>query len=378
MDEIKMVDLKGQYLKIKEEVDTAIQEVIDTTSFIKGPQVTRFEKELAAYMGIDHVITCGNGTDALQIALMALGLEPGDEVITTPFSFIATIEVIRLMKLVPILVDVRPDTFNIDAAQLEKHIGKRTRVIIPVHLFGQNADMHLIMELARKHHLYVIEDAAQSLSSSFIFLDGKTVKSGTTGDIGCTSFFPSKNLGAFGDGGAIFTHNEALAKKIRSLANHGMSQRYYYDDVGVNSRLDSLQAAILSVKLKYLDQYTEARIRVADYYDSKFAAVAQIKYPYRAEYSTHIFHQYTILLYGPDRTDLMNYLKGKGIPSMIYYPVPLHMQVAYKDMNYSEGDFEVSEELSQTVLSLPIHTEMNEEQMEYISNHIITYIQNNT
>lgn len=377
MEGIKMVDLKGQYMRIKDEINGAIQEVLDSTSFINGPQVAKFEKELAEYLGIRHVIGCGNGTDALQIALMALNLEPGDEVITTPFSFISTIEVIRLLKLVPVLADIRYDTFNINASLIEECIGKRTRAIIPVHLFGQNAEMNLIREIAQKHNLFIIEDAAQSLGSDYIFPDGKSLKSGTIGKIGCTSFFPSKNLGAYGDGGALFTDDDELAGRIRSIRNHGMKVKYYYQDVGVNSRLDSLQAAILSVKLRYLDSYSQARGRVAEYYDNKFAPYSQIITPSRAEYSTHIFHQYTIQLYGYERNSLIKYLQEKGIPSMIYYPVPLHLQEAYRDLNYSAGDLPVSEELSGTVLSLPIHTELTDQQLDYISEHLITYVQNN-
>ena len=372
-----MVDLKGQYLRIKDEINGAIQEVLDSTSFINGPQVAKFEKELAEYLGTRHVIGCGNGTDALQIALMALNLQPGDEVITTPFSFISTIEVIRLLKLVPVLADVRYDTFNINASLIEECIGERTRAIIPVHLFGQNAEMNLIREIAQKYNLFIIEDAAQSLGSCYISPDGKSIRSGTIGRIGCTSFFPSKNLGGYGDGGALFTDDDELAGRIRSIRNHGMKVKYYYQDVGVNSRLDSLQAAILSIKLRYLDSYSEARGRVAEYYDNKFAPYSQIIIPARAEYSTHIFHQYTIQLYGYERSGLIKYLQEKGIPSMIYYPVPLHLQEAYRDLNYSTGDLPVSEELSRTVLSLPIHTELTDPQLDYISEHVITYVQNN-
>jgi dTDP-4-amino-4,6-dideoxygalactose transaminase len=377
MEEIKMVDLRGQYLKIKDEIDAAIQEVLDATAFINGPQVAKFEKELASYLGTNHVIGCANGTDALQLALMALNLEPGDEVITTPFSFISTIEVIRLLRLIPVLADIRADTYNIDASLIERCIGERTRAIIPVHLFGQNAEMNLIMEVAQKYNLYVIEDAAQSLGSDYLFPGGRSVKSGTIGKIGCTSFFPSKNLGGYGDGGALFTDDDKLAGRIRSIANHGMKVKYYYQDIGINSRLDTLQAAILSVKLRHLDQYSEARVKVAGYYDRAFAPYPQIITPVRAEYSTHIFHQYTILLYGYDRNGLMNYLRERGIPTMVYYPVPLHLQEAYKDLNYTSGDLPVSEELSRTVLSLPVHTELTEQQLVYITDNLITYIQNN-
>lgn len=377
MEVIKMVDLKGQYLKIKNEIDSAIQEVLDSTAFINGPQVGRFENELAGYLGARHVIGCGNGTDALQIALMALKLEPGDEVITTPFSFISTIEVIRLLKLTPVLADVRLDTFNIDASKIEKCITGRTRAIIPVHLFGQNAEMSQIMEIARKYHLHVIEDAAQSLGSHYILPDGDFVGSGTMGIIGCTSFFPSKNLGGYGDGGALFTNDDRLAATIRSVINHGMKVKYHYQDVGVNSRLDTLQAAVLSIKLRYIDEYIKARFEAAMNYNRVFDNFPQIITPYTAEYSTHIYHQYTIRLDGLDRNSLMNYLHDNGIPSMVYYPVPLHLQEAYQDLNYKAGDLPVSEELSRTVLSLPMHTELTDEQLNTITDHLIKFIEKN-
>lgn len=369
-----MVDLKGQYLKIKDEINAAIQEVLDSTAFINGPQVGIFEKELSDYLGVRHVIGCGNGTDALQIALMALKLEPGDEVITTPFSFISTIEVIRLLKLIPVLADIRKDTFNIDASQIEKCITNKTRAIIPVHLFGQNAEMSRIMEIAQRNGLHVIEDAAQSLGSSYLFSDRDHVRSGTMGIIGCTSFFPSKNLGGYGDGGALFTKDDKLEATIRSVINHGMKMKYYYREVGVNSRLDTLQAAVLRVKLRYLDRYSEARCNAASFYDKAFASYTPIITPFRAAYSTHIFHQYTIRLNGIDRDGLMKYLHEKGIPSMIYYPVPLHLQEAYRDLNYHSGDLPVSEELARTVLSLPMHTELTDQHLNYITDHVIKFI----
>lgn len=371
-----MVDLAGQYLRFKNEIDTAIHGVIDTTAFIKGPDVRAFEEELAAWIQADYVIACGNGTDALQIALMALDLQPGDEVITTPFSFISTIEVIRLLKLVPVLVDIRPDTFNIDENLIERVISDRTRAIIPVHLYGQCARMEVIMEIADRSKIHVIEDAAQAVGTEYFFRNGLKKKAGTIGIIGCTSFFPTKNLACYGDGGALLTNNEKLAFKLRSIVNHGQSQKYYYDFVGVNSRLDTLQAAILRVKLKYLKEFNDARIRAAEYYDKAFSPYPQIIVPNRSEYSSHTFHQYTLTVYGSNRDGLRNYLKENQIPSMVYYPLPFHLQKAYQDMNYHEGDFPVAEEISKSVLSLPMHTELDEEQLEYITHHVIHYITN--
>jgi len=374
MKQIQMVDLYGQYFKIKEEIDSAIQGVLDSSAFINGPDVKLFQEELAEYMDCKHVITCGNGTDALQVSLMALDLKPGDEIITTPYSFIASIEVIRLLDLVPVLVDIRPDTFNIDDNLIERAITKKTRAILPVHLFGQCARSETIMEIADKYGLYVIEDAAQALGADYIFKNGKSKKAGTIGTIGCTSFFPSKNLGCFGDGGAIFTDDEGLAKSLYSIINHGMSEKYYYEHIGVNSRLDSLQAAVLRVKLKYLDDYIQARTVAASFYNTEFDTYAQVRTPVTVDYSSHIYHQYTIELFGPDRDGLQSYLKANEIPSMIYYPKPLHLQKAYLDLNYKEGELPVAEELSQNVLSLPIHTELDEEQLRYITQHIIQYI----
>jgi UDP-2-acetamido-2-deoxy-ribo-hexuluronate aminotransferase len=374
-----MVDLKGQYLKIKSEIDAAVAEVLESTAFIKGPAVKRFEENLAAYLGVKHVIGCGNGTDALQLALMALNLQPGDEVITTSFTFIATAEVIALLRLKPVLVDVLPDTYNIDPDAVEKAITSHTKAIIPVHLFGQTADMQRIMETARKYHLYVVEDTAQALGADFIRPEtGETQKAGTIGDIGCTSFFPSKNLGAYGDGGALFTNDDALAERIRSLANHGMKVRYYHDFVGVNSRLDTLQAAILDVKLPHLDQYAKARQQAAAFYNRAFAGCKKIKTPETAAFTSHVFHQYTVVLQEDvNREALMQHLASQGIASAVYYPVPLHLQKAYRDERYGEGDFPVTEKLSRTVLSLPIHTEMTPEIQTVITESVLAFLKQN-
>ena len=364
-----MVDLKSQYEKIKPEIDAAIQEVIDTTAFVKGPIINTFQQNLEQYLGVKHVIPVGNGTDALQISLMALGLKPGDEVIVPTFTFIASAEVIALLGLTPVLVDVEPDTFNASVDAIEKAITPKTKAIIPVHLFGQCADMESIMKIAKQHNLYVVEDACQAIGSVYTFSDGKKVQAGCIGDMGCTSFFPSKNLGCYGDGGAIFTDNDELAEQARVIANHGMKVRYYHDLVGVNSRLDSIQAAILNEKLKHLDAYIAARQAAADFYDKAFAGCKKIKTPARYSKSTHVFHQYTLQIEG-DRNALQAALKEKGIPAMIYYPVPLHLQKAYKDERYQPGDFAVSEKLSLCVLSLPMHTELDAEQLEYITANV--------
>ena len=370
MREIRMVDLYGQYLRIKPEVDKAIQRVIDSTAFIRGADARQFEDELSAYMNVAHTIACGNGTDALQVAMMALELQPGDEVITTPFTFIATVEVIRLLGLKPVFVDVREDTFNLDPDLLEQVVTDRTRAIVPVHLFGQCAHMEWIMDFARSHGLYVIEDNAQAIGADYLFQDGTAKKAGTIGHMGTTSFFPSKNLGAFGDGGTMFTNDESFGPQLRSLVNHGMKQRYYYDQVGVNSRLDTLQAAILRIKLQHLESYHTARQQVADWYDGTLAPLDQLQVPVRSDFSTHIFHQYTLRVKAEIRDDLRGWLQEKKIPSMIYYPVPLHLQRAYRDLGYEMGDLPVSEQLSSKVLSLPMHTEMDEAQLEYITEQI--------
>ncbi len=370
-----MVDLVGQYKKIKPEVDEAVLQVMETAAFINGPAVKQFQENLQNYLGVKHVIPCANGTDALQVALMALDLQPGDEVITTSFTFIATAEVIALLRLTPVLVDVDPDTYNITPEAIEKAITPKTKAIIPVHLFGQCADMHPILQLAEKYNLYVIEDTAQAIGADYTCVESnKTMKAGTIGDIGCTSFFPSKNLGAYGDGGAIFTNNDELAEKMRVVVNHGMAVRYYHDYIGVNSRLDSMQAAVLNIKLKHLDEYTAARQKAAAYYNDAFAGHPKIKHPVTAPFTSHVFHQYTLVLKDVDREGLMQHLADKGIASAIYYPVPLHMQKAYLDPRYKEGDFPVTEMLSKSVLSLPIHTELTEEIQKVITEAVLEYV----
>jgi UDP-2-acetamido-2-deoxy-ribo-hexuluronate aminotransferase len=374
MKEIKMVDLHGQYLQHRDEINSAIQEVLDSSAFIKGPPVKEFENELAQYAGAKHCVACGNGTDALQVAMMALELQPGDEVITTPFTFIATIEVIKLLKLVPVLVDIEADTFNIDPAKLPEILTSRTKAIVPVHLFGQTADLNQIIAFAQKHNLFVIEDNAQAIGADYTLADGKTAKAGTLGDIGCTSFFPSKNLGAYGDGGAMFTNDDHLAAQMRSMINHGMSnERYYYDQVGVNSRLDTMQAAILRVKLQHLDEYIKARQEVAAAYDEAFKDIEALTIPARSSKSSHVFHQYTLQVSADKRDGLKQDLADKKIPAMIYYPVSLHLQKAYMDLGYKKGDFPVTEEMCTKVLSLPVHTEMKADQLEYIISSVKEY-----
>ena len=370
---IQMVDLKSQYDRIKTEIDEAIQHVINTTAFINGPEVKVFQAELEKYLGVKHVIPCANGTDALQIAMMALGLKPGDEVITADFTYVATAEVIALLGLKPVLVDVHPETFDIDIKAVERAITPKTKAIVPIHLFGQCADMEALLALAKKHKLFVIEDTAQALGADYTFADGSKHKAGTMGTVGTTSFFPSKNLGCYGDGGAIFTNDDELAKKIRMIANHGQSIQYVHDSIGVNSRLDSLQAAILRVKLKYLDQYAAARQKAAAYYDSAFAVQPHIRTPKRMKNSTHVFHQYTLCLVDADRAKLREYLSARDIPAMIYYPIPLHKQKAYLDPSHKPGDFPVTEKLCASVLSLPIHTEMDEETLKYISDSVLDF-----
>lgn len=368
-----MVDLKGQYLKIKKEVDQAIEQVIDNTAFINGPAVKDFQADLEKYLGVKHVIPCANGTDALQIAMMALGLKPGDEVITADFTYVATAEVIGLLGLKPVLVDVYPDTFDINVEAIEKNITQKTKAIVPVHLFGQCADMERIMALAKKHNLFVIEDVAQALGSDYTFSDGKKAKAGTIGNVGCTSFFPSKNLGCYGDGGALYTNDDALAAKIRIIASHGQTALYIHDMLGVNSRLDSIQAAILKIKLAHLDEYAAARNKAAAYYDKAFANHPKLKTPKRAKNTTHVFHQYTLQLNGVDRTALKDYLNNKGIPAMIYYPIPLHLQKAYADPRYKAGDFPVTEKLCASVMSLPMHTELDEETLKFITDSVLEF-----
>ena len=368
---IQMVDLKSQYLKIKAEVDAGIEEVISNTAFINGPAVKEFQADLEHYLHVKHVIPCANGTDALQIAMMALDLKPGDEVITASFTYVATAEVIGLLGLTPVLVDVYEDTFDINIEAIEKAITPKTKAIVPVHLFGQCADMERIMALAQKHNLFVIEDVAQAIGADYTFNDGTIRKAGTIGTIGCTSFFPSKNLGCYGDGGAIYTNDDDLAKKLRMIAHHGQSVQYVHDVLGVNSRLDTIQAAILKVKLKHLDEYAVARNKAADFYDGAFANHPKLKTPVRVKNSTHVFHQYTLQLIGVDRKLLREQLAERGIPAMIYYPIPLHEQNAYKSDRFKKEDFPITEKLCATVLSLPMHTEMDEEMLIYITDNVL-------
>jgi dTDP-4-amino-4,6-dideoxygalactose transaminase len=371
---IQMVDLKGQYQKIKTEVDAAIQNVIDNTAFINGPAVKEFASNMQSYLNVKHVLPCANGTDALQIAMMALGLKPGDEVITASFTYVATAEVIGLLGLTPVLVDVNEDTFDIDVAAIEKNITSKTKAIVPVHLFGQCANMEAIMELATKYNLFVIEDVAQAIGADYKFKNGTTAKAGTIGHIGCTSFFPSKNLGCYGDGGAMFTNDDELAKKMKMISHHGQSELYKHDVVGVNSRLDTIQAAILNVKLKYLDEYAASRNKVANYYDKKFANHPKIKIPTRSKNSNHVFHQYTMVLKNVDRNELRQKLIEAGIPAMVYYPIPLHQQKAFASERYKDGMFPVTEKLCASVLSLPMHTEMDEASLELISETFLRII----
>ncbi len=370
-----MVDLVGQYKKIKTEVDEAVVEVMNQASFVNGSAVQNFQKNLEQYLGVKHVIPCANGTDALQVALMALDLKPGDEIITTSFTFIATAEVIALLNLTPVLVDVLPDTYNIDPEAVERAITPKTKAIIPVHLFGQSANIHAILKIAQKHNLFIVEDNAQAIGADFTCPEsGNTKKIGTFGDIGCTSFFPSKNLGAFGDGGAIFTNNDDLAKKMRVIVNHGMTVRYYHDEIGVNSRLDSMQAAVLNIKLQHLDEYTKARQTAGAYYNNAFANHPKITPPVTADFTTHVYHQYTMVLTDVDRDGLMKHLADKGIASAVYYPVPLHLQKAYLDPRYKEGDFPITEMLSKTVMSLPVHTELTPEIQKEITDAVLEFV----
>ncbi|MFN8205851.1 MAG: DegT/DnrJ/EryC1/StrS family aminotransferase [Bacteroidales bacterium] len=373
MDKIQMVDLHKQYLHIRKDIDTAIQEVIDQSAFINGKAVKDFQEDLQNYLGVNHVIPCANGTDALQIALMALGLEPGDEIIAPDFTFIATVEVVCLLGLKLVVADVDPDTFNLSPAAVEAAITPRTRAIVPVHLFGQCANMDELVAIADKHRITIIEDLAQANGAQYIFRNGEKRMAGTMGRVGCTSFFPSKNLGCFGDGGALMTNDERLAATIRSIANHGMKVRYHHDTIGVNSRLDTIQAAVLKVKLRHLDAYNLARQQVAHFYDKAFSGNPHLLVPYRNPASTHIFHQYTLRIRNADRDGLKEHLEKKGIPSMVYYPVPLHLQKAYEHLGYREGDFPVTEQLCKSVLSLPMHTELDQEQLEYITGSVLEY-----
>ena len=365
---IQMVDLKTQYARLQEEIDHAVLEVIRSTAFINGPQVREFQSNLEEYLGAKHVIPCANGTDALQIALMAIGLEPGDEVIVPAFTYVATAEVIALLGLRPVMVDVDPDTFNVTAELVERAITPRTKAVVPVNLFGQSCELEPIMKVAGRHGLWVVEDNAQAIGADYTFADGHRQKAGTIGHIGCTSFYPSKNLGAYGDGGAIYTNDEKLANKLRMIANHGQTRRYYHGLVGVNSRLDSIQAAILNIKLKHLDEYAAARQSAADYYDRAFSGIEQLQTPVRHERSTHVFHQYTLTVKDGRRDELQAFLNEKGIPTMIYYPVPLYEQEAYKESMANEIDkLPATDHLCRSVISLPMHTELDEEMLAYIS-----------
>ena len=376
MKKIQMVDLVSQYEKIKPSIDMAIEDVIHNAHFINGPAVGRFQVDLQSYLGVKHVIPCANGTDALQIAMMALGLKPGDEVITPSFTYIATTEVIALLGLTPVFVEVDPQTFCIDPAVIEAAITPKTKAIVPVHLYGQAANMNAIMEIAEKHQLFVIEDNAQAIGSDYHLSNGKKVKTGTVGDIGCTSFFPSKNLGCYGDGGGLCTNNDELARKIKMIANHGQEQKYVHDVVGCNSRLDTIQAAILEVKLRQLDNYIDARREVAARYDEAFAGIPGVRIPFRADDSKHVFHQYTLVLENVNRNALQEHLTANDIPSMIYYPIPAHKQKMFAAFGSSNTELPTTDWLTERVISLPIHTEMDEEQQEYIIDTVNSFFGN--
>jgi dTDP-4-amino-4,6-dideoxygalactose transaminase len=374
MRPIQMVDTQTQYQKIKNDIDLAIQEVIDSSAFINGKIVQAFATNLSNYLDVKHVIPCANGTDALQLAMMALDLQPGDEVITPSFTYIATTEVVALLKLTPVFVEVDSQTFCIDPAAIRKAISSKTKAIVPVHLYGQAAQMEEIMNIAREVDLFVIEDNAQAIGADYVFSNRTRKKTGTMGTIGTTSFYPSKNLGAFGDGGAIFTNDDELAIKLKMIANHGQKKRYYHDLVGCNSRLDSIQAAILNEKLKHLDDYIEARRKAANFYDHAFAGCSKIKTPGRAAYSNHVFHQYTIILEGADRDELHKFLTEQKIPSMIYYPVPAHRQKMFDYLNIESLDMPVTDWLTERVISLPMHTELDDEQLHYISDKVLEFV----
>jgi len=382
MNKIQMVDLKGQFEKIKDEVNASIQEVLETTAFINGPRVHQFQKNLEAYLGVKHVIPCANGTDALQIAMMGLGLKSGDEVITADFTFAATVEVIALLNLTPVLVDVNEHDFNISIDAIKKAITPKTKAIVPVHLFGKCANMEAIMEIAKEHNLFVIEDNAQAIGATYTYKNGKKAKAGTIGNVASTSFFPSKNLGCYGDGGAIFTNDDELAHKIRGIVNHGMYERYHHDVVGVNSRLDSIQAVVLDAKLPHLDTYNKARQFAARKYNEAFKGETNIMTPNGNTdchgicdtCDCHVFHQYTLRVKGVDRDALVSYLNENGIPCGVYYPIPLHLQKAYKDSRYKEADFTVTNQLVKDVISLPMHTELDDEQIDFITSKVKAFI----
>lgn len=374
MRPIQMVDTRTQYEKIKTEVDTAIQDVLNSAAYINGKAVQDFAASLSRYVGVKHTIPCANGTDALQIAMMALGLQPGDEVITPSFTYIATTEVVALLKLTPVFVEVNPQTFCIDPAAIRKAITPKTKAIVPVHLYGHAAPMEEILQIAQEYNLYVIEDNAQAIGCDYTFADGTIKKTGTMGTIGATSFYPSKNLGAYGDGGAIFTNDDALAKQLKMVANHGQQKRYYHEVVGCNSRLDTIQAAILNIKLKQLDTYNTARRTVADFYNRAFAGNEEIITPFVAPYSNHVYHQYTLVLKGVNRNGLVDYLAEQKIPSMIYYPVPGHKQDMFKTFNLPHYQLDTTDWLTERVISLPVHTEMETEQLEYITKHVLNFV----
>ncbi len=374
---IQMVDTKTQYLKIKEEVDAAVIGVMESSRFIGGPVVTAFAEELGVYHKVKHVITCANGTDALQIAMMALGINPGDEVITPSFTYIATVEVAALLGIKPIFVEVNKNTFCIDAEAIEKAITPKTKAIVPVHLYGHAANMEAIMAIAKRHNLFVIEDNAQGIGNDYIFSDGTTKKTGSIGHIGCTSFYPSKNLGAFGDGGAIFTNDDSLAEKLKMIASHGQKVQYYHDLIGCNSRLDAMQAAVLQIKLKHLDNYISSRRKAADFYDAAFAGHKNITVPYRAAFNKHVFHQYTLTLHDTDRNALSRHLAEKGIPSMIYYPVPAHKQKMFETFGGNEFELPITDWLTERVISLPMHTELDDEQQGYIVEQVLAFVNRN-
>ena len=375
MDAIQMVDLKKQYKKIKPEVDKALIEVLESTAFINGKPVQEFAENLSRYLGVKHVIPCANGTDALQIAMMGLGLQPGDEVITPSFTYIATTEVVALLRLKPVFVDVDPATFCMDPKSLEAAITPRTKLIVPVHLYGHSAPMAEIMEIATRHNIFVVEDNAQAIGGDYTFPGGKTVKTGTIGQIGCTSFFPSKNLGCYGDGGAMFTNDDALAATLKMIANHGQNKRYYHEMVGCNSRLDTIQAAILNIKLAHLDEYIDARMAAADYYDKAFKNHPKITVPYQADFCKHVFHQYTLKLEGVDRNGLVDWLAGFNIPAMIYYPVPAHRQQMFASFGGADFNLPATDALTSRVVSLPIHTELTIEQQDFIIAKILEYLE---
>lgn len=375
MRKLQMVDLQAQYQKIKPEIDKAVLDVIESAAFINGPAVKEFKADLESYLGVKHVIPCANGTDALQIALMAIDAKPGDEILTPSFTYIATAEVIALLNLKPVFVEVDPNTFTIDIEDAKTKVTAKTKAIIPVHLYGHCADMDLVNDFAQEHNIRVIEDTAQAIGSYYYSKKNGKQRAGCIGDIGTTSFFPSKNLGCYGDGGALMTNDDELAQKIKMIANHGQSKKYHHDSIGCNSRLDTIQAAVLKIKLKHLDSYIDARVKVAEYYNRAFQGIKEITTPFTAEWSSHGFHQYTMKLNGVNRDDLQAHLNEKGIPSNIYYPIPVHLQKGYTNYGMTPGSMPLTEELTAEVLSLPVHTEMDEEQLKYITENIIDFIQ---